>query len=80
MSEINNYFNPDVLNCIANLSSDEVFTPPSIANAMLDLLPKEIWKDRNAKFLDPFTKSGVFLREITKRLLEAQMPNFFMEL
>ncbi|MDE6407953.1 MAG: Eco57I restriction-modification methylase domain-containing protein [Anaeroplasmataceae bacterium] len=76
MSEINNYFNPDVLNCIANLSSDEVFTPPSIANAMLDLLPKEIWKDRNAKFLDPFTKSGVFLREITKRLLEAQMPNY----
>ncbi len=78
MSDINNnnYFNPDVLNCIANLSSDEVFTPPTLANAMLDLLPTEIWNDRNIKFLDPFTKSGVFLREITKRLLEAQMPNF----
>lgn len=76
----NNYFNPDVLNCIANLSSDEVFTPPTIANAMLDLLPQEIWKDRNAKFLDPFTKSGVFLREITKRLLEAQMPNYLNSL
>lgn len=76
----NNYFNPDVLNCIANLSSDEVFTPPTIANAMLDLLPQELWKDRNAKFLDPFTKSGVFLREITKRLLEAQMPNYLNSL
>ena len=74
MSDIN--FNPDVLNCIANLSNDEVFTPPTLANAILDLLPDNIWMDRNAKFLDPFTKSGVFLREITKRLLNAQIPNY----
>ncbi len=75
MSDFNS-FNPDVLNCIANLSNDEVFTPPTVANAMLDLLPDNIWMDRNAKFLDPFTKSGVFLREITKRLLNAQIPNY----
>lgn len=62
--------NPDVLSCLANLSNDEVFTPPEIANRMLDLLPKEIWSDSKVKFLDPFCKSGVFLREITKRLLE----------
>ncbi len=68
MNKVN--YNPDVLSCIANLSNDEVFTPPELANDVLDLLPKEIWKDKNAKFLDPFCKSGVFLREIAKRLLE----------
>lgn len=63
-------YNPDVLSCLANLSNDEVFTPPEIANRMLDLLPREIWSDSKVKFLDPFCKSGVFLREITKRLLD----------
>jgi len=66
---IENY-NPDVLTCLANLSNDEVFTPPNIANQMLDLLPPEIWRDKNATFLDPAAKSGVFLREIAKRLME----------
>ena len=32
-------YNPDVLSCLANLSNDEVFTPPELANKMLDLLP-----------------------------------------
>ena len=30
--------NPDVLTCIANLSNDEVFTPPEFAGRMLDSL------------------------------------------
>lgn len=68
--------NPDVLSCIANLSNDEVFTPPDFANQMLDTLTKEwgktysknLWEDKNIKFLDPGTKSGVYLREIVKRL------------
>jgi len=71
-------YNPDVLSCLANLSSDEVFTPPAIVNNLLDLLPSELWSDRNATFLDPGTKSGVFLREIAKRLdkgLEGQLPD-----
>lgn len=71
-------YNPDVLTCIANLSSDEVFTPPQIANRMLDLLPPAIWRDKNIRFLDPGCKSGVFLREIAKRLdqgLEKQIPD-----
>jgi len=63
-------YNPDVLTCLANLSNDEVFTPPLIANKMLDLLPQEIWSDKNVKFLDPVSKSGIFLREIVKRLDE----------
>jgi len=70
-------YNPDVLSCIANLSSDEVFTPPDLANKMLDLLPSEIWHDRTATFLDPGCKSGVFLREIARRLdvgLELEIP------
>lgn len=77
MQKSNNY-NPDVLTCLANLSSDEVFTPPQLANQILDLLPKEIWKDKNARFLDPVCKSGVFLREIAKRLdicLEKEIPD-----
>jgi len=71
-------YNPDVLSCIANLSSDEVFTPPEVANQMLDLLPDDLWRDKTATFLDPGCKSGVFLREIAKRLdagLEPQIPD-----
>lgn len=69
--------NPDVLTCIANLSNDEVFTPPEFANRMLDTLADawaadhagaNIWADSTVRFLDPCTKSGVFLREITSRL------------
>jgi site-specific DNA-methyltransferase (adenine-specific) len=79
--------NPDVLSCIANLSNDEVFTPPEFANRMLDTLERawaasnggaSIWADKTVTFLDPFTKSGVFLREIAKRLiagLEAEIPD-----
>lgn len=63
-------YNPDVLSCLANLSNDEVFTPPALANNILDLLPNEIWSDSGIRFLDPFCKSGVFLREIAKRLME----------
>lgn len=69
-------YNPDVLSCLANLSNDEVFTPPEVVNQMLDLLPEEIWHDREATFLDPACKSGVFLREIAKRLIEAQLPSY----
>lgn len=79
--------NPDVLTCIANLSNDEVFTPPEFANRMLDTLTHAwaerhggaaIWADSSVRFLDPFTKSGVFLREITRRLisgLAAEIPD-----
>ena len=79
--------NPDVLTCIANLSNDEVFTPPEFANRMLDTLAEawaanhngaNIWADSTVKFLDPCTKSGVFLREITSRLnkgLEPEIPD-----
>ena len=65
-----NMYNPDVLTCLANLSNDEVFTPPEVANRMLDMLPEELWHNSNATFLDPACKSGVFLREIAKRLIE----------
>lgn len=79
--------NPDVLTCIANLSNDEVFTPPEFANRMLDTLAEawaanhggaNLWADKRVKFLDPCTKSGIFLREITRRLttgLAQEIPN-----
>jgi site-specific DNA-methyltransferase (adenine-specific) len=62
-------YNPDVLSCLANLSNDEVFTTPNVVNQILDMLPEEIWSNKQAKFLDPVCKSGVFLREIAKRLM-----------
>lgn len=71
-------YNPDVLTCLANLSNDEVFTPPEVANAMLDMLPQELFENPDTTFLDPACKSGVFLREIAKRLikgLEWQIPD-----
>jgi site-specific DNA-methyltransferase (adenine-specific) len=71
-------YNPDVLSCLANLSNDEIFTPPVVANQMLDMLPESIWHDSKARFLDPACKSGVFLREIAKRLivgLKDEMPD-----
>ena len=71
-------YNPDVLNCLANLSNDEVFTPPTLANQVLDLFPQELFSNPNTKFLDPVSKSGVFLREIVKRLdrgLMTQIPD-----
>lgn len=76
MIQIN--YNPDVLTCLANLSNDEVFTPPNLVNEMLDLLPAELWSNPDARFLDPVTKSGVFLREMVKRLMEGlenQIPD-----
>ena len=60
---------PDILECLAQLSSDEVPTPPTLAVAMLDLLPEDVWRDPDLRWLDPCLKSGVFLREIVKRLL-----------
>lgn len=77
MPTMSNY-NPDVLSCLANLSSDEVFTPPRLANQILDLLPAELWSNPEARFLDPCCKSGVFLREIARRLdkgLESKIPD-----
>jgi site-specific DNA-methyltransferase (adenine-specific) len=71
-------YNPDVLSCLANLSNDEVFTPPVLVNQILDLLPNELWHNKDAKFLDPVSKSGVFLREIAQRLiagLEKEIPD-----
>ena len=61
---------PDILECLANLSNDEVFTSVNIANRMLNTLPTHLWSNPHTKFLDPFTKSGVFLREIAKRLMK----------
>lgn len=71
-----NVYNPDVLSCLANLSNDEVFTPPEIVNQMLDMLPQEIFRNPDTTFLDPACKTGVFLREIAKRLIVGLEPQF----
>lgn len=76
--QFNSNYNPDVLTCLANLSNDEVFTPPAVVNQMLDMLPAELFRSPKTTFLDPVSKSGVFLREIAKRLmlgLEQEFPD-----
>lgn len=75
-SLFNKVYNPDVLSCLANLSNDEVFTPPDIVNQMLDLLPQELFQNPDTTFLDPACKTGVFLREIAKRLIKGLEPQF----
>ena len=72
----NKVYNPDVLSCLANLSNDEVFTPPEIVNQMLDMLPQELFQNPDTTFLDPACKTGVFLREIAKRLIKGLEPQF----
>ena len=69
-----NVYNPDVLSCLANLSNDEVFTPPEVVNQMLDMLPQELFYDPDTTFLDPACKTGVFLRETAKRLIKGLEP------
>ncbi len=76
--DVKDGYKPDILTCLANLSNDEVFTPPSLANEILDMLPQELFEESDTRFLDPACKSGVFLREIARRLmkgLEKQIPN-----
>ena len=70
MSETARQRVPDILDCLAQLSNDEVPTPPELARAMLDLLPAEVWTQSQYRWLDPVCKSGVFLREIAARLLD----------
>ena len=67
---------PDILTCIANLSSDEVFTPPELVDKILDIFPEEVWHDSSLKWLDPACKTGVFLRQIAKRLMESLRDKF----
>ena len=67
---------PDILDCIANLSSDEVFTPPDLVDKILDLFPEELWRNSSLKWLDPACKTGIFLRQIAKRLMVGLRDEF----
>lgn len=67
---------PDILDCIANLSSDEVFTSPDLVEKILDLFPQEVWSNPELKWLDPATKTGIFLRQIAKRLMVGLKESF----
>ena len=52
-------YNPDVLTCIANLSNDEVFTPPNLANQLLDDL--EIQGRKSLETSTTLTRLGPML-------------------
>ena len=71
---------PDILDCLAQLSNDEVPTPPKLARDILNILPPEVWSNTDYRWLDPFCKSGIFLREVAARLLEGlseKIPDFY---
>jgi len=55
----NAVYNPDVLSCLANLSNDEVFTPPDVVNKMLDMLPQELFRNPDTTFLDIITTKTI---------------------
>ena len=60
-------------------SGNMIYTPVKIVDDMLDLLPEEIWSNKDAKFLDICSKSGVFLERIYWRLeqgLKSDIPDF----
>lgn len=73
---IKDYKAPDILTCIANLSNDEVFTPPDLVDKVLDLLPENVWHDKNLRWLDPACKTGIFLRQIAVRLMQGLRDEF----
>ena len=52
-------YNPDVLSCLANLSNDEVFTPPEVVNQMLDMLPQELFSNPDTTFLEIIMQSMI---------------------
>ncbi len=60
---------PDVLETLAQLPNDDVYTPPKVAAAMLDILPARVWSEPHYRWLDPATKSGIYLREVFRRLM-----------
>lgn len=61
----------DVIETLSQLPNDEVFTTPKVAREMLSLLPEELWTNPYLKWLDPFSKSGVFLREVGEKLMQS---------
>ena len=48
----------------------EVFTPMKLVNDMLDKLPKEIWKNKNLKWLDPCCGMGNFPIAVYLKLMD----------
>lgn len=62
-----NVYNPDVLSCLANLSNDEVFTPPEVVNQMLDMLPQELFRNPDTTFLEIILLSLIQCRGIIKK-------------
>ena len=60
----------DILNMLNSISNFEIFTPFEITQSMIELLPVEVFKKPEYKFLDPCVKSGIFLREIIYKLDE----------
>lgn len=48
----------------------EVFTPLHLVNEILDKLPKEVWENKNLKWLDPATGMGNFPIAVYLRLIE----------
>ncbi len=50
--------------------NSQIYTPPHIAQEMVDALPEDVW-NRHTTFFDPICKSGIFLYYIYMKLMES---------
>ena len=84
--ELSNYFSigvdADIFDYIPMQEQNRVFTPKKVVAKMLDMLEEEnpeIFQSTRRKFLDPYSKSGLFLAGIVKRLYQNLRPRFRSE-
>ncbi|MGK4151941.1 Eco57I restriction-modification methylase domain-containing protein [Kurthia gibsonii] len=83
--KLSNYFDEtlieDIFDYIPPQQTNQIFTPRRVVKLMVDLIAKNnpgIFSDYNVKFIDLYTKSGLYITEIVKRLnkgLKEQIPN-----
>lgn len=84
--ELSNYFSigvdADIFDYIPMQEQNRVFTPKKVVAKMLDMLEEEnpeIFRSTRRRFLDPYSKSGLFLAGIVKRLYQNLRPRFRSE-
>src|SRR5699024_8936109 len=80
-----NYFDEsiqeDIFDYIPPQKTNQIFTPKRVVKMMVDALEKEnldIFKDKTKKFADLYTKSGLDITEIVKKInkgLKDEIPN-----
>jgi len=84
-AELANYYendnDTDIFDYIPPQQTNQIYTPKNVVKVIIDNLENQspgIFKTKEAVFIDPYMKSGLFISEIVKRLyknLEHQIPD-----